>query len=205
MPGSTEHQKSVRILYCNLMHEVRHRIDLILRLHEDHYKLPPQPAAELGYLQLRMVCETIALGCLAVHGEAPGARTAKIRSAHEADYILNALERLHPNFYPQPGVSAPHPNGGRSFIPTTAEYMTKPELLKLYWECGDRLHRGRYESAKSFPEADFKPVYEAALKLIELLKFHRISFLSTEDEMWVVLANPKSGKVSATLERPFRN
>lgn len=133
MSVSTEHQRAVRVLYCNLMVEVGHRIDFLLRLQEDQFKLPQQPACELGYLQLRMICETIALGCLAVHGEVPGARTAKIRSAHEADKILNSLEGLHPNFYPQPGTRSTHPDGGNVFTPTTAEYMTKPELVRLYW------------------------------------------------------------------------
>jgi hypothetical protein len=204
MSISTEHQKAVRVLYCNLMYEIRHRIDLILRLHEDLYKLPQQPAAEFGYLQLRMVCETIALACLAVHGEAPGARTAKIRSAHEADYILNTLERLHPKFYPQPGLTmGSQLDGSRIFLPLSDGYVTKPELLKLYWECGDKLHRGSYEAAKGFPEADLKSVHRAALRLIELLKFHKISFLGTDDEMWVTLVNPQNGKVRATLERPL--
>jgi hypothetical protein len=85
------------------MYEARHRIDFLPRLYGDEYKLPEQPACELGYLQLRLICEIIALACLAVHGDTPGARSAKMRSAHEADYILNSLERLHDNFYPQPG------------------------------------------------------------------------------------------------------
>jgi hypothetical protein len=205
MSVSTEHQRAVRVLYCNLMFEVRHRIDFLLRLQEEQYNLPQQPACELGYLQIRMICETIALACLAVHGEVPGARTAKIRGAHEADKILNSLGGLHPNFYPQPGTRSPHPNGGNVFTPTTAEYMTKPELVRLYWECGDWLHRGNFEDAKNFQWADFEPIATATLKIIELLRFHKISFLGTNDEMWVYLTDPATGNVRATLERPFRN
>jgi hypothetical protein len=205
MSVSTEHQRTVRTSYCNLMFEVRHRIDFTLRLCDDKYKLPEQPACKLGYLQLRLICETIALACLAVHGDAPGTRSAKIRSAHEADYILNALERLHSDFYPQPGVPINNPHiGGRSFIPSTVAYMTKSELLKLYRDCGERLHRGNYEEARKYRDIDIKPIRGATLKIIELLKFHKISFLGSEDEMWVIMTDPATGKVSATLERPIR-
>ena len=71
MSAPTENQRAVRTLYCSLMFEARHRIDFLLRLCGDDYKLPDQPAYELGYLQLRLICETIALACLAVHGDVP--------------------------------------------------------------------------------------------------------------------------------------
>ena len=205
MSASTKNQRAVRTLYCNLMYEARHRIDFLLRLCGDEYKFPEQPACELGYLQLRLICEIIALACLAVHGDVPGARSAKMRSAHEADYILNSLERLHENFYPQPGAIVPHPpTGGRAFIPTKADNMSKRELVRLYWECGEYLHRGDYEGTRKFPKTELKPIHKAALKIVALLKVHKISFLGSDDEMWVTMADPTNGnKVTATLERPI--
>jgi hypothetical protein len=206
MSVDTEQQRAARILYCTLMFEVRHRIDFVFGLLADHYKLPEQPACELGYLQLRLVCETIAISCLVVHGDNPQARSAKMRSAHEADYILNQLERLDPNFYPQPGLPVSHPPaGGRAFVPSKSDYMTKKELLKLYWHCGERLHRGSYKDARTYRDVDLQPIRDATAKLIELLKFHKISFLGSEDELWVIMTNPASdNKVTATLERPIR-
>jgi hypothetical protein len=188
------------------MYEVRHRLDFILRLRDGEFTLPPSPAYELCYLQLRMICETMALACLVVHGEIPGTRAAPIRSAHEADVILKKLGDLHASFYPQPGIPAPHPpTGGRIFVPSSAAYMTKSELIDLYHRCGDRLHRGDYEDAKTVPEIDFEPITVATLKIIELLKFHKISFFGIDDEMWVIMGDPKTGKVTATLERPIRD
>jgi hypothetical protein len=188
------------------MYEARHRIDFLLRLCGDEYKLPEGPAFELGYLQLRLICEIIALACLVVHGDTPGARSAKMRSAHEADYILNSLERLHDNFYPQPGTIVPHPpTGWRAFVPSKA-YISKRELVRLYWECGEHLHRGNYEGARKFRKIDLKPIHKAALRIIALLKLHKISFLGSENEMWVTMVDPINGnKVTATLERPIQN
>jgi len=102
-------------------------------------------AFELSCLQLRMVCELIALACLAVHGDSPGTRSATMRNAHEADRILRVLETLNPRFYPEPGLSVPHPKGS-AFIVSSDEHMTKADLLKLYWKCGEELHRGTYDT-----------------------------------------------------------
>jgi hypothetical protein len=191
------------------MFEARHRIDFLLRLCGDEYKLPEQPAFELGYLYLRLICETIALACLAVHGDVPGARSAKIRNAHEADYILNSLERLHDNFYPQPGTfELDPPTGGRTFIPRKASYMSKRELLRLYWECGEHLHRGNYEGASEFwkKDIDLKPIHNATLEIMALLNFHKISFLGSDDELWLTMIDPTKGNTpTATLERPIQN
>jgi hypothetical protein len=191
------------------MYEARHRIDFLLRLCADDYKLPEQPAYELGYLQLRLICEIIALACLAVHGDVPGARSTKIRSAHEADKILNSLERLHNDFYPQPGTFEPHPpTSGRIFVPSKADYMSKPELVRLYRECAGHLHRGDYEGAGDFwkKDVDLKPIHNATLKIMALLNFHKISFLGSNDELWVTMIDPTKGNTpTATLERPIPN
>src|SRR5882757_106336 len=97
--ASTEHQRKRRTRYCNLMSEVRHRLDFLQQLHEQQWILPPLPACELGYLELRMICETVAPACLVVHGDDIPVMNARMRSSYQADFILNALERLHPTFY----------------------------------------------------------------------------------------------------------
>jgi hypothetical protein len=40
---------------------------------------------------------------LLVHGDVPASRTAKIKKReYKADFIINALEGLHSDFYPVP-------------------------------------------------------------------------------------------------------
>ena len=105
-----------------------------------------------------------------------------------------------------PGTFEPHPpTSGRIFVPSKADYMSKRELVKLYWACGEYLHRGNYEGARKFLKIDLKPIRNAALKIVALLNFHKISFLGSDDEMWVTMVDPTdSSKVTATLERPIR-
>jgi hypothetical protein len=202
MSTTTEEQRKLRVLYCNLMDEVKLRIELITKILDHRIKLPEFPAFELCYLQLRMICELIALACIAAHGDKPFTQSSRMRSTHQADFILNALEALHPSFYPAPGVPVDHPDGGRVFIPSKADYMTKAALVKLYYKCGDILHRGSFKRFKDLKEMDFDAIAEARLKLIELLKFHSIALLSSDDELWFEMENSQTGKVRATLVRP---
>lgn len=202
---TTDRQREVRLQYCSFISEIRHRLDFLYRLLEtDEFELPPLPVAELGYLELRMTCETLALACLVVHGDDIGALTARMRSAYHADAILNKLERLHPNFFPEPGfpIQDLAVSGGRKFVPATFDYMTKPMLLKLYWDCGEHLHRGTYESIGDLPMTPIDPIREARTRFVALLKFHRIALLNTTRELWVQAVHPDTGDVRATLERP---
>jgi hypothetical protein len=48
---------------------------------------------------------------------------------------------------------------------------------------------------------DFDAIPEIALKFVQLLRFHRIAFLGSDDELWVDVNSPETGKVSATLVR----
>ena len=86
---------------------------------------------DVCFLQLRMLCELIALGCLIAQGDL---ETGKLKKAYQADRIIRRLEQLHPKFYP-----ATEDEG----------VFTKEELMKLYWRCGDVLHRGSFQTVWS--------------------------------------------------------
>jgi|SRR5882724_2304781 len=58
--------------------------------------------SEFCYLQLRMLCELIAVGCLVVHGDVEG--TKGLCKVWAADKVMKRLEKLHPDFYPHPMV-----------------------------------------------------------------------------------------------------
>jgi len=203
MPKSATKQRKLRVLYCTLMDEIKLRTEIIGNTVSGTYLVPPRPAFELAQLQLRMICELIALACLAVHGDIPGTQSAKMRSAYTADFILNALEKLHPRFYPQPGQTIDHSDGSRGFIPADrAHIMSKDDLVKLYRKCGEHLHRGPFKAMQDIFASDFQSIIIPMAKITRLLHVHRIAFLASEDELWVSMRHPKTGKVRASLVRP---
>jgi hypothetical protein len=202
---ATANQRRLRTLYCNLMMEAKLRLLVIDGIFTGEYKVPHRPGFELCYLQLRMICEIIALGSVALHGDIPAVSSAKFRDAYEADWILKRLESLHPTFYPEPGFAlGAVPDGAMEFAPMADPYMTKADLLKLYFQCGEILHRGTSKKlAAAWDEPDFLPVMEASSKIVRLLTFHRIAFVGGEFELWVWLnGTTPVGKVEARLIAP---
>jgi hypothetical protein len=137
-------QRPLRELYCRLMEELKRRRNIIADVLDSKFNLPQGIAVELCYLQLRMICELIALGCLAAHGDIPATRSGKMQKEYRPGAILTELEQLHSEFYPVPGKQIISPTTGRPVkVETVTEpYLTKTDLLALWAECGTILHRG---------------------------------------------------------------
>src|SRR5687767_7728977 len=95
-------QNSLNKLYCDLMEDVKRRMDVIKDVIEKKIPLPNIVAFELCYLQLRKICELIARACLAAHGDIPESR-GQLSGKYHAGEIITRLEALHPDFYPRPG------------------------------------------------------------------------------------------------------
>ena len=59
-------------IYANFMEEIVTRIDVIAEAISGQIKLPVMLLPELCYLQLRMICECVALSCLIAHVDISG-------------------------------------------------------------------------------------------------------------------------------------
>jgi len=166
-------------LYVSLMEEAKvrlHAIDTVLNRVNGKYIFHQAIAQEIAYLQLRMLCEVIALSCLVAHGFISGLNLKRARDKYEADYIIKELEKLHPNFYPQPIVMTMVPNGINTVLKKEG-FLTKKELLKLYREAGGIVHRGKVRNVETnpLPTVDFAAPQKWANKIVELLSQHRIA------------------------------
>src|SRR5665213_3618026 len=126
-------QDQLRLLYCDLMEEIKARHSIIENVFAGKFNLPPFAASEFCYLQLRVVCELIALACLAAHGDIEATRKGKLFKAYNADQIIKDLGRLHPDFYPRPTKQVIDDKGVPIKVtPITSGYLTKEDLLTLY-------------------------------------------------------------------------
>jgi hypothetical protein len=190
----------LRTLYCRFMEEIKARVDIIQTILVGKFNLPERAAYELCYLQLRMICELIALAALAAHGDISATHSPNVAKRHEADWILNKLERLHPNFYPAPAeIFRPTNEAGAIATPVTSRYLKKNDLLKLYHHCGDILHRGTMRTAYAQRTVDFHAVTKAIAMILRLLNFHIIQLADGDHELWVAMKSELDGKVRATL------
>lgn len=185
-------------LCANLMEEIKRRVEVIRFVTDGQTKLAPMPAFELCYLQLRKVCEVFALACLCVHGDIPEVRTKFIQKAYSADEIMKALTDLHPDFYPTPTNQVLDPATGQvvstEIVPSG--FLTKEDLLSLYGECGNYLHRGNIRQLLTRePEVDFSKIAGWASKIIKFLNHHQIRLRQPDKQLWVLMHGKDDGKV----------
>jgi hypothetical protein len=178
--------------YLGLMEEARDRLLAMDTALGGRTGLPPGAIKEYCFLQLRMLCELVALGCLTAHGDLG---TGKLKEAYEADKIIRRLQRLHPDFYPIAAIRTERGpklrDGG----------LTKEELTKLYWRCGDVLHRGSFKahSSKQYSVADIEEI-RTWKKKIEAFSCHGIYTAGNKSMMLFYLR--EDGRASWEIWEP---
>jgi len=193
-------QKPLRELYCNLMEELKRRRNIVADVLAKKINLPQGIAVELSYLQLRMICELIALACLAAHGDIPATRSGKMQKAYAPGSILAELEKLHAQFYPVPGKQIRSQEGRPIEVKSvTSGFLTKSDLLDLWAECGDRLHRGSMKNIARPFVVDFGRIGEWDQKILTLLSHHQIQLKNPNHQLWIIMQAESNGRVHATL------
>ena len=125
-------------LYTAIMEEIKFRIAAIEGLHRGNVNIHVALINEMSFLQLRMICELIALGCLVAHGDIE--ETTSLQKEWSADKIIDKLSLLHADFYPVPIESVIA--AGTVFSGVAHGFLKKADLLALYGRCGGMLHRG---------------------------------------------------------------
>ncbi|HEX4183055.1 MAG TPA: hypothetical protein VHY34_07345 [Caulobacteraceae bacterium] len=187
-PMNTKAQEQAIGVYVALIGEAKFRIQWIEYALSGRTGLDAPLVREFGYLQLRMICELVALGCLTVHGDIQETRTRRFQDDHAADRILDGLERLHHHFYPRPSVEVLTGPAGRQLDPLPPDaYLTKNELLDLYRrQCGSALHKGSLKNLlKSKPtrQTQFPELVLATQKMAALLRVHLIGLLDDRTQI----------------------
>ena len=186
-------------LYAQLMEEIKRRTEVIRQVLDGTYPMPLMAGFELCYLQLRKVCEVFALACLAAHGDIPGVRSKLLQKTYNADHIIKQLGNLHSQFYPMPSKQKIDLISQQAIEvePITSGFLTKADLLSLYGECGNYLHRGsiRQLLTKWEPMLDFDKVATWIGKIITLLSHHQIQTQHPDKQLWVLMNANNNGQV----------
>jgi hypothetical protein len=165
------------------MQEIRWRIDSIFLIEGQLGKtlntLQHFIANETYLLQLRMIFESIALGCMIVHGDIPITKSGKLTKFYQADILLKALSKAHPNFFPVPVAVIVNPAMTPAYRYVPRKYpLTKEDIGRLYQKYGEYLHRGKVSSFVANRHSALKPlgkeIGDTARALQELLNPHTI-------------------------------
>jgi hypothetical protein len=192
-------QEPSRQLYGAIMEEARSRLECIERaLNGSMGPLPTRIMREFCYLQLRMLCELIGLACLTANGDLLAKHSGKLRDVWQADKIINTLERLNADFYPQASVfKITQPKNGQPgnvhIDERKGDFLSKKELLRLYSRVSpNHLHRGSIADllpVKSVPPGN-ADIVQFHNKMVNLLSQHTIMSYNRRKYWICMLINP---------------
>jgi hypothetical protein len=185
MPATPKQRAALDFYFRGLMEEAKGRLICIDGAMDGQTGLPVPAVQEFCFLQLRMLCELIALGCLIAHGDlAPG---VKLNNLWAADKIVDRLEGLHPSFYPHAMKAGLH-----RYEALKGGFLTKGQLLKLNSRCGSMLHRGSLKSLftpKKLQQDHFGEIKEWRSQIGLLLDCHAICLFDEKTLVVIKLAD----------------
>lgn len=191
-------------LYAGFMGEVKtrmkavHRVLSALRPSQN----PGEEAfldAEAAILQIRFVCELIALASLSAHSEL-GLSLSLLKSYH-AGNIFRDLERLNPHSFPK--AIKPFVRGPEIELIVKPEAIGRVGLEEIYNGCGNLLHRGVLKNAMrgAVRNYDMSKVDGWANSIQNLLSHHTIAILERGMIFVVTMNSPNDGDVEVIALR----
>jgi hypothetical protein len=179
------------------MEEIKTRLQIIAVTKQSN--LPFGQAREICILQLRHICELIAIGCLAAQGRLTGSST--IINEDNPKKILRELDKTWEHAFPQ-CVTITRPQGGTSIVANTKpNALTRREAENMWANSGTFLHR---LTVKKFftPETNepnpWAYIDTQVSKIIDLLVDHLIPIPNPERLLVVSLYSP-NGKAQASF------
>ena len=188
--------------YKTLIVEIKERTLSLGQVADGRTALTPVLAREFCHLQLRMICECIALACLVAHGDIAVLQAKKFQQEWSADKLMTFLDALDQDFYPVPATLTFSP-GHLHVDRREVEHLTKSDLKALVQECGGKLHRGplrNYEFAPSQAviSDEINRILAHAKKIISLLESHRIPMIE-DDAHLICWLSDQNGAVCAAF------
>ncbi|HEX2764026.1 MAG TPA: hypothetical protein VHM92_09345 [Allosphingosinicella sp.] len=188
-------------LYVHCMLEIKERLTAVNFLLDS-----PMPALfkqETAYLQLRHICEVIAIACLAGQGD------FKTQRAFTEEYsppkIFNALRESYPAFFPQP--CEIRSENGEHHLTANAKPGAYDEaaVTALWNRSSDHLHRAsvkKYLSRAFGPPLPLDDIKKHVGGLILLLESHVVSIQAGQQKT-LLQVNLEDG--SGGMEAHFLN
>ena len=191
-------------MYCNSMEDVKRRLTIVLSVVERVVSLGHQDFdAELVCVQLRKVLELIALASLSANKDKYSEVYKNFESHWHAERIIEALNKIHPEFYPKPVESASKDEIGNKQLTQLMEgFLSKDEFIMLYKKCSEVLHsRNPFRSDSLVIDFGYS-IRDWVSRIQKLLKLHYISPAGSDDIWLVQMQHPEDGKVHLFMAEP---
>lgn len=159
---------------------------------------------EFCVLQIRKILELIAYSSLVSDAEIYRQQLGKIERMWNAKLILNDLERIHKDFYPQPFSLDPNDDENERLIDKKEPYLSRDEFVKVYDKCGKMLHEFSPMETDTTIEYEFNLVWnsidEWVEHIVQLLSLHVI-WLYNEHLFYIKLGDSETEPTGRLLQK----
>ena len=188
-------------IYLTLMVEIKVRlneIDRIIQSIGDDESRDPRTVIDLEtcYLQIRLICESIALASLAAnHSELIN---ADLQKQYNAERIFTDLAKINPDCFPRAMLGERTGEKDLHFSDVDPAPLTYKDLKAIYIECSRVLHRGALkvlvsDTRKFYKIDDIKQWLES---FVNLLACHVIIVPHLQKALVIHLWGNESGDVT---------
>lgn len=168
--------------------------------------IPGGIGIEFLYLQLRMICESIAMACLIAHNDIQETHSNKFYNNWNAEDILNQLNKIHKDFYPNPAKQIIDKDGKVIAVSAVKNgYLNKDRFLTLFKECNDYLHIGSLKkNLRAIEETRLlvDPIIEWHNEIKALLSCHWIPLADGKGQLWTMMKLNNKVRVDLFLDGP---
>lgn len=195
------------LAYCSSLNRVRARLDLVSSIWERQKSLGLEPGLdyEVIAVNLRKVLEHIAFGSLTANRAAYEAAHKDLQKVWSAKRLLERLESLHPQFYPQalepPIITGEGTTARRMhFEFRSTESLTRSDFVALYDKCSEVIHVENPFSGKTAIDFGRSPLEWVTL-IRNLLTFHFFRLHGTAD-VWIGELKGPNGDAHVYLASP---
>ena len=196
-------------IYCQLMEEVKARTETVYELANDLKQTETEKefrhnifVFEGLYLQLRKICELLALSALLIHNcddlESPIGKMDE----YAADKLINIVSKINLDGFPKPVSVGQTDEENETIYLRDDDYIFDGSDLKtLYRQCGDLMHIGTLSEILRVKQREVNQdfIIEWSLKIIKGLGTHAIGFPDGKRYLFVVMATPDDSKVTCRL------
>ena len=200
---SDQIDKTTITQYASFMEEIKTRLDavhpIVRTLGKDGGTPTDFLQAEFCLLQVRFVCELIALASLVAHH--PLGVPKDLLKLWNAERIFRDLEEVNEHCFPKHATINRSDNGVH--VKVTRDIMDRADLQKIYSQCGEMLHRGMIKHVISGKDRiyDLQKIDVWMSQIGRLLSTHAIMMLDTGVVLIVNMTGGANNSVHVALAK----
>lgn len=193
-------------LYCDVMEEIKRRMTVVWSfLDGKSSTIYKATTIESACLQVRKILELIALASLVVNKTEFAAQNEKFAKVWNARLILNDLERLNSQFYPEPIREVPGAKIGMTNHQQIKDgFLTKDEFLKVYEKCGSMMHSDNPYGGKTDYRYYEKSIPKWMEKIRALFNAYTIRLINDKNMYVIHMEESRDDKVHGYTFKPIK-